>query len=129
MENLKEALGATKTECPFETAVSLLSGRWKAHILCHIWTGPKHFGELLRLIDGVSHQSLTRQLRDLGAAGIVQRDPKPGTVTYVAYSFTPVGETLRPVIQSLQDWGALYQQQVQDEDPIRDDAFVTADDQ
>lgn len=95
--------------CHVETAISVIGGKWKPWILWRLYDGVHRFGELQRLTPGITHKMLTQHLRELERDGVVQRkvyDEKPARVEY---SFTPYGESLRPVLKALCHWGALHQ--------------------
>jgi DNA-binding HxlR family transcriptional regulator len=91
-------------DCPVELALELLGGKWKPVILARLKERPCRYGELRRLIPTLSDKVLTERLRDLEAQGLVERAPGEGGVLAV-YRLTPRGETLRPVLQALYEWG------------------------
>ena len=62
-----------KPDCPVETTLELLSGKWKANILFHLLSGTKRSGELRRLMPAVTQQMLTAHLRELERDGIIHR--------------------------------------------------------
>src|SRR6478735_5943123 len=94
--------------CPGETASEVIGGRWKVLILQELFEGTRRFSELHRALKGVSHRTLTQQLRELEAHGIVRRKVHRQVPPKVEYSLTPVGETLRPVIVVMHDWAEKY---------------------
>jgi DNA-binding HxlR family transcriptional regulator len=97
MKNLPRAFG-----CPVELSLTLLGGKWKAVILARLKGGPLRYGELRRLIPRLSDKVLTERLADLQALGLVA--PLGGHGER-GYRLTTRGETLRPVLQALYDWG------------------------
>src|SRR5215213_5219465 len=101
----KKAVG-----CAVETAIEIIGGRWKVLILQELFGGIKRFSELHRALAGVSHRTLTQQLRELESHGIVRRKIHRQVPPKVEYSLTPLGETLRPVIDVLHDWAEAYSQ-------------------
>lgn len=62
-----------KIRCPVETTIEAIGGRWKVLIIHYLLDGTKRFGELARMLDGVSARTLTRQLRELEEHGILDR--------------------------------------------------------
>ena len=101
----KKAVG-----CAVETAIEIIGGRWKVLILQELFAGIKRFSELHRALVGVSHRTLTQQLRELERHGIVHRKIHRQVPPKVEYSLTPLGETLRPVVGVMHDWGEKYSQ-------------------
>ncbi|MEM6912662.1 MAG: helix-turn-helix domain-containing protein [Pseudomonadota bacterium] len=97
--------------CPVEAALELIGGKWKGVILFHLLDGTKRFSELQRLAGTVTQRMLTKQLRELEACKLVHREVYAVVPPKVEYSLTPKGETLRPILLLLKEWGrehALY---------------------
>ncbi|MEO1677461.1 MAG: helix-turn-helix domain-containing protein [Pseudomonadota bacterium] len=91
--------------CPVEAALEQIAGKWKGLIVYHLFGGTLRFNELARQVGGVTQRSLTKQLRELEADGIVRRDVYAVVPPKVEYSLTDKGRTLRPVIEALREWG------------------------
>jgi len=85
--------------------VEVAGGRWKPLILHYLLGGTKRFGELRRLIGGVTQRSLTLQLRQLEDQGIVRREVFAEVPPRVEYSLTEKGRTLTPVLDAMKRWG------------------------
>lgn len=94
--------------CAVEVTVEIAGGRWKPLILHYLLDGTKRFGELRRLIGGVTQRSLTLQLRQLEDHGIVRREIFAEVPPRVEYSLTEVGQTLAPVLDAMRRWGEEY---------------------
>lgn len=73
--------------------------------------GTKRFGELQRSIGSISQKVLTSNLRDLEAKGIVDRKVYPEVPPRVEYSLTELGHSLKPIFDSMRNWGEWYQEQ------------------
>jgi DNA-binding HxlR family transcriptional regulator len=97
-----------KPKCPAEMTLNVIGGRWKTLILYHLFQGVKRFSELQHALDGVSQKVLTQQLRELERAGILHREVYAQVPPKVEYSLTPLGESLRPVIAAMCQWGTMY---------------------
>jgi DNA-binding HxlR family transcriptional regulator len=61
-----------------------------------------------RLVDGISQKVLTENLRKMESDGIVKREVFPEVPPRVEYSLTDLGDSLRPIINSMSDWGTDY---------------------
>lgn len=94
----------TVSECPLEGAFILLSGRRRNLILYCLIDGPKRFSALQRANNGLSQQMLSRDLKDLEAAGVVSRSVTPTVPPQVEYALTDAGERLIPILKELGDW-------------------------
>ena len=93
---------------PVETTLMLISNRWKAMILRDLFTGTKRFGELKKSLTGISQKVLTENLRAMEADGLLMRRAYPEVPPRVEYTLTEMGESLRPVIAAMFDWGLEY---------------------
>lgn len=94
--------------CPVATTINLLSSKWKILIMRDLLTGKKRYSELKTSVVGVSQKMLTQSLRELTADEIVDRTVYPEVPPRVEYSLTPLGESMRPVIDAMADWGSEY---------------------
>jgi DNA-binding HxlR family transcriptional regulator len=97
-----------KPDCPVETTLELLTGKWKANILFHLLSGAKRTGELRRLMADVTQQMLTAHLRALERDGIIHRKVYAQVPPKVEYSLTPLGRSLGPVFDKIYEWGEVY---------------------
>lgn len=91
--------------CPIEVSVSVIGGAWKLTVIRHLTDGTRRFGELRRELGDVTDRTLTRQLRELEDDGLIHREVFAEVPPRVEYSLTPLGESLRPVIDTLNTWG------------------------
>lgn len=100
-------------ECPVATTVSVVGSKWKLLILRNLLVRPWRFNELLKDLDGISQKVLTDSLRSMEADGIVMRTVYPEVPPHVEYSLSELGESMRPVIQAMQNWGIEYKKNIQ----------------
>lgn len=96
--------------CPVATTVGLIGNKWKLLILRDIFTGPKRFGVLRKSLEGISQKVLTDSLRALEADGIINRTVYAQVPPRVEYSLSELGETMRPIISAMENFGAAYQE-------------------
>ena len=94
--------------CPVATTVDLIGNKWKLLIMRELLTGTKRFNEIHRLVGGISQKVLTENLRKMESDGIVKREVFPEVPPRVEYSLTDLGDSLRPIINSMSDWGTDY---------------------
>lgn len=95
--------------CPVETTLLLIGNKWQVLILRDlILNGTMRFKELQRSIGKVSQKVLTSNLRAMEEAGIVHREVFAEVPPRVEYSLTPLGQTLKPVLDAMWDWGESY---------------------
>lgn len=91
-----------------EATLELIGGKWKGLVLYHLLQGTMRFDELRRKVPAVTQRMLTRQLRELETAGLILRTVYAEVPPRVEYSLTSKGESLRPVIAALREWGRNY---------------------
>jgi DNA-binding HxlR family transcriptional regulator len=94
--------------CPTQATIAAIGGRWKIVILWHLYGGKLRFSELRRKMPGISQKMLTEQLRQLAGHGLVTRTVYAEVPPRVEYAATPLGESLRPVITAIGDWGSTH---------------------
>jgi len=82
----------------------LLDGPWATLIVRELLRGPLRFNELIDALPGISAHTLTRRLRRFEAAGIVTRTAFAEIPPRVVYELTPVGESLRSVLDAMNEW-------------------------
>ncbi|MGY6156291.1 winged helix-turn-helix transcriptional regulator [Paraburkholderia graminis] len=93
---------------PVERALAVLSGRWKAVILYVLLDGKQRTCELERRISSISQKVLIEQLRALEEHALVSRQPSADDSQGIEYLLTPLGESLRPILDSLIEWGVRH---------------------
>ena len=91
--------------CPVETTLMLIGDKWKVLILRDLLPGTKRFGERKKPIGNVSQKVLTAQLRDMESNGLVNRKVYPEVPPRVEYSLTELGQSLKPILDAMWDWG------------------------
>ncbi|MBE7157863.1 MAG: helix-turn-helix transcriptional regulator [Rhodospirillales bacterium] len=91
--------------CPVAYTLRFIGGKWKPLILNELKAGPVRTGALLRRIPQVTPKMLTQQTRELEQAGLVARTVFPDKALKVEYSLTELGQSLRPVLEAMANWG------------------------
>ncbi|MCD7880215.1 MAG: helix-turn-helix transcriptional regulator [Clostridiales bacterium] len=94
--------------CPVATTVSLIGSKWKLLILRNLLVRPWRFNELRRDLEGISQKVLTDSLRSMEEDGIITRTVYPEVPPRVEYALSEMGESMRPVIKAMEDWGTEY---------------------
>jgi DNA-binding HxlR family transcriptional regulator len=94
--------------CGLEAALDVIGGKWKPIVLWHLAPNSRRFGELRRLVLGISEKMLIQQLREMEADGIVERRDFQEVPPRVQYSLTPFGVTLTVALGPLCEWGTTH---------------------
>ena len=97
-------------DCPVATTVSLIGSKWKLLIMRNLLLRPWRFNELQKSLDGISQKVLTDSLRSMEADGIITRTVYPEVPPRVEYALSELGESMRPIIKSMEAWGNNYKQ-------------------
>lgn len=100
-------------DCPVATTVQLIGSKWKLLILRNLLERPWRFNELKKNLEGISQKVLTDSLRALEDDGIVIRTAYPEVPPRVEYSLSELGESMRPILKAMEDWGLAYQKSFQ----------------
>ena len=95
-------------ECPVATTVSLIGSKWKLLIIRNLLVRPWRFNELKNSLEGISQKILTETLRSMEKDGIITRTVYSEVPPHVEYALSPVGESMRPILDAMQEWGIQY---------------------
>ena len=94
--------------CPVATTVQLIGSKWKILIIRNLMSRPWRFNELKKDLEGISQKVLTDSLRSMETDGIVTRTVYPEVPPRVEYSLSELGESMRPIIDAMAQWGTNY---------------------
>lgn len=95
-----------------EVAISVIGGKWKVVILCHLQEGTKRNSELKRLLPTITQKVLTQQLRELEADGLIHRRSYHQMPPRVEYSLSEYGASLSDALYELCLWGSKHAKHV-----------------
>ncbi len=95
-------------ECPVATTVSIIGSKWKLLIIRNLLARPWRFNELKKDLDGISQKILTDSLRSMEEDGIVTRTVYPEVPPRVEYALSELGESMRPILDAMYQWGTDY---------------------
>ena len=99
--------------CGLEAALDVVGGKWKVLVLWHLCGGTRRFGELRRLVMGISEKMLIQNLREMEGDGIVKRNDFREVPPRVEYSLTPFGISLTLALKPLCDWGSRHMKRIE----------------
>lgn len=99
-------------ECPVATTVQLIGSKWKLLILRNLLQRPWRFNELKKSLEGISQKVLTDSLRSMEADGIIIRTVYPEVPPRVEYALNDLGQSMRPIIRAMEEWGTSYKKQL-----------------
>ena len=96
--------------CPVATTVQLIGSKWKLLILRNLLQRPWRFNELRKDLEGISQKVLTDSLRSMEDDGIITRTVYPEVPPRVEYALSELGESMRPIIKVMEQWGITYKE-------------------
>ena len=99
--------------CPAATNVQLIGSKRKLLILRNLMQRPWRFNELRRDLEGISQKVLTDSLRSMEEDGILTRTVYPEVPPRVEYALSDLGQSLRPIIEAMAEWGQNYKDRFQ----------------
>ena len=95
--------------CPVAFTSRVLGGRWKPRIVwALVRNEPLRFSALRRACPPVSDRILTKELRELESWGLISRKEYPVIPPKTEYRLTELGNTLRPLMAAMADWGLAH---------------------
>ena len=101
--------------CPVATTVQIIGSKWKLLILRDLLQRPWRFNELKKDLEGISQKVLTDSLRSMEADGVIDRTVYAEVPPRVEYALNELGETLRPIMKAMEEWGSSYQERARRE--------------
>ncbi|MBY0537756.1 MAG: helix-turn-helix transcriptional regulator [Chitinophagaceae bacterium] len=93
-------------------ALYAIGGKWKLRIIIAILEKTRRFNELQRLLEGISAKVLSSELKELELNGFIRRVVHTGTPVVVEYEITEYSHTLKPVLDTLSEWGHSHREMV-----------------
>ncbi len=95
-----------KVTCEMEVTLKMIGGVCKPLILYYLTeNGTKRFNEIMKYITVVSQRTLTNQLRELEADGLISRKVYAEVPPKVEYAITEKGKSLFPILELMCAWG------------------------
>ncbi len=94
-----------KAYCPVDFAFQRIGGKYKGRILWFLKDGVLRYGELKRIVEGISPKMLTQALKELEEDKLIKRIVYLEVPPKVEYSLTETGSALIPSIDLLRIWG------------------------
>lgn len=99
--------------CGLDAAVDVIGGKWKVLILWALSTQNCRFGELKRLLPGISEKVLIQSLREMETDRVVHREEYDQIPPKVEYSLTSLGVSLNEALAPLSAWGTEHMQHIE----------------
>jgi DNA-binding HxlR family transcriptional regulator len=99
--------------CGLEAALDVIGGKWKVLVLWALRSEAQRFGELRRLVEGISEKMLIQHLKEMQADGIVTRKDFKEVPPRVEYALTPFGNSLYAALAPLCEWGTLHMKRIE----------------
>lgn len=95
-------------KCGVEKTLKIIGSKWTMNIIHILFNGKKRFGELQKLLTGISSKTLSQRLRDLEREKIVSRKVFTEIPLHVEYSLTEKGKSLDDIFKKMSQWGKIH---------------------
>ncbi len=102
--------------CPVELTLAIMAGRWKVMIIHQLLLGPRRFNQLQRELGGITHRTLTKNLREMEAKNLLIRKVYQEIPPHVEYRLSPLGISLKPILTAMHEWSEEYGHQIARDD-------------
>jgi len=99
--------------CGLDASLDVIGGKWKGLILWALRSEAHRFGELRRVVEGISEKMLIQHLKEMEADGIVKRRDFKEVPPRVEYALTPFGQSLYAALAPLCEWGTLQMKRIE----------------
>lgn len=108
---MSKGIADMTTTTSFEIIRRICGDKWKFLTICHLFNGPRRFGELLYHLDAITQKVLSENLRELESLGLIERICYQEIPKHVEYRLTEAGKSLQPIFHDLIVWGLNYAQE------------------
>lgn len=93
-------------------ALAVIQGKWRLPIIISLTYGPKRFGEIKKDIEDISPKMLSQELKELEHNKLITRNIYDSMPVTVEYALTPLGKSLKKLLDELLDWGLHFRKEV-----------------
>ena len=100
--------GRERSSCPIACTLDIVGDKWSLVLVRDLLTGKQRFNQFCASPEGMPTNLLAARLRNLEARGIVTKKPYQTRPVRYAYSLTPAGRALLPVLQEMCRWANTY---------------------
>ena len=92
--------------------MDIINGKWKISIIACLCYQPMRYSELLKQVHGISGKMLSRELKELEANELIQRNVLATSPVTVEYNITEYGASLKDLTQVIADWGLKHRERI-----------------
>ncbi|MEO9893138.1 helix-turn-helix domain-containing protein [Aurantibacter sp.] len=125
-KNNSKRVSLNSDACSITYCMQYIGGKWKPILLDRISKGLNRFGILIKNVEGINRQMLSKQLKELERDELLVRKVYSEIPPRVEYELTAKGQSLLPLVQAMNRWG--YKQQnggLEMEEPILEEPVAT----
>jgi DNA-binding HxlR family transcriptional regulator len=106
-----------KETCQFKLkatrdTLEVIQGKWRIPIIISLEYGKKRFGEIQKDIVDISPKMLSQELKELEINKIIIRTVYDSSPVTVEYSLTPLGRSMKPLLQEVLNWGLHFRKEL-----------------
>ncbi len=97
-----------RSPCPVACMLDLVGDRWTMLVIRDLFLGRTRYKEFADAPEGIPTNILAERLERLVESGLVKQEPVVPGGKRLCYRLTPMGRSLRPVLESMRDWGLAW---------------------
>jgi len=101
-----------KSYCPIDTFINTIKGKRKSTIILHLFQGDKRYSELVRLLPDISERMVSKQLKELEADNLINREIFPEVPPRVEYSLAKLGKEIHPFLKGMYKGGIIFENKI-----------------
>lgn len=95
-------------QCGVEKTLKIIGSKWTMNIIHNLFSGKKRFGELQKLLVGISTKTLSQRLKELEKEKVISKKVFAEIPLHVEYSLTEKGRSLSDIFKKMAKWGELH---------------------
>lgn len=92
-------------QCGVEKTLKIIGSKWTMNIIHNLFNGKKRFGELQKLLVGISTKTLSQRLKELEKEKLISKKVFTEIPLHVEYSLTEKGKSLGNIFKQMAEWG------------------------
>lgn len=102
---MKKSDPHNEKECGVAKTLKIIGSKWTMLVLHNLFDNKKRFGELQKMLPGISSKTLSERLTALEKEGFISKKVYAEVPLHVEYNLTKKGLSLGKIFKTIEDWG------------------------
>ncbi len=105
-KSVRKPAALKRSPCPIANSLDLVGDKWTLLIARDLlFFGKRQYREFAASPEGIPSNILADRLKRMEGEGLIEKTPYQDNPVRYAYTLTPKGADLRPVLVALIEWG------------------------